>query len=79
MAKKTTKKPSAPPAEPKEKAVFLRMMPEDLEIIEIMKKAFFENTANQAVIKGLHDWLAKSNKKYPINIGVSSLRLQRDI
>jgi uncharacterized protein YigA (DUF484 family) len=56
MAKKTTKKPSPPAEDPKEKVVYLRISPEDYEIVEEMKKQFYQATVNQAVIRGLHDW-----------------------
>ncbi len=76
MAKKTVK---TPPADPKEKAVFLRVMPEDYAIMEEMKKTFYQATINQAVIKGLHDWKALIMEVNDLKQKILDVKADRDM
>lgn len=72
------KKATPPPAEPKEKAVFLRMKPEDLGLIAELKKEFNASTSNQAVIKGLHEWKRLKNENMELYGDLRRLSSERD-
>lgn len=73
--KKTS--PKTPP-EPIEKIVYLRVSPEDYEIIVEMKKEFYEATVNQSVIRGLHNWQKLKKEVKDLQDNLMSLRAERD-
>lgn len=78
MSHKTKEDYCPPPAEPKEKAVFLRMKPEDIELIAELKKEFNATTSNQAVSRGLQDWKKQRAEIAELRLALNNTIAERD-